>query len=170
MADDFYIQEMEDYVEGLCRSHTDVLHNPPAKVCFSRLRSQDEVNQLINNAGKNVVIMGRMSGRAVGDAIEQKLRQEFVLRFACYAEVASGTQGIDDAIDLAQDIMFDFISKMRVDAKDDQNDCGPLRYVELNNISWNEIDEPIYLENHYGWDLIIPISAYFPPYNALKWQ
>ena len=170
MPDEYYIKEFEDYIEQLCREHVDVLHETNAKICFSRLRSRTEVTEIINNAGENIVIMGRFNGRSVGDSQEQTFRQFVVLRFACYAinnGVDDPSDGIDNAIQKAQDIMFQFISRFRKDQKDD--DCGPLRLVELQNISWDEIDEPIYLENHYGWDLTLQYKSYFPAYDAAKW-
>ena len=152
---DFQFKDFEDYLEQLCREHTDVAHEVGGQVCFSRLRSRDEVTEIINNAGKNIVLLGRFNGRTYGDSQEAGMRQFAVIRFASYAEITgAGSAGIDDAIDMAWNIMMQFIAKLRQDYKDD--DCGPLGNVEFENMSWNEIDEPVYLENHYGWDLSLP--------------
>lgn len=166
---DFQFQDFEDYIEQLCREHVDVAHEVDGKVCFSRLREQGEIHQIINNAGKNIVILGRFNGRAVGDSQEAGMRQFAVLRFACYAENNNGDLGggIDTAIDTAWNIMMQFISKFRFDYAAD--DCEPVRNIEFESMSWNEIDEPIYLENHYGWDLTLPFRSYQPAYDADKW-
>lgn len=166
---DFQFQNFEDYLEQLCMLNQDVLHNPPTQVSFSRLRSNGEINAIINNAGPNIVLLGRFNGRAVGDAQEQGMRQFAVLRFASKASLNNGEigEGIDIAIDTAFNIMMQFVAKMRKDYIDD--DCGPLGLFEFENISWAEIDEPIYLESHYGWDLTIPFKSTMLAYDADKW-
>lgn len=166
---DFQFKDFEDYLEQLCRENTDVAHEVNGQQCFSRLRSRDEVTEILNNAGKNIVLLGRFSGRAIGESQEAGMRQGATIRFACYAEINDGdlSGGIDNAIDLAWNIMMQFIAKFRKDYKDD--DCGPLGNVEFENMSWNEIDEPIYLENHYGWDLSLPFRSTQPGYDENKW-
>lgn len=163
---DFQFANFEDYLEQLCREHVDVAHEVNGQECFSRLRSNEEVTQLINNAGKNIVLLGRFNGRAYGDSQEAGMRQFAVIRFASYAEVGSELN-IDTAIDTAWEIMMQFIAKFRQDYHDD--DCGPLNNVEFENMSWGEIDEPVYLENHYGWDLSFPFRSTQPGYDADKW-
>lgn len=167
---DFQFSDFEDYLEQLCREHVDVGHEVDGKVCFSRLRGRDEVTEIINNAGKNIVLLGRFNGRAFGDSQEAGMRQFAVIRFASFAELNNGdlTGGIDTAIDTAWNIMMQFIAKFRMDYKEDY--CGPLGNVEFENMSWNEIDEPVYLENHYGWDLSIPFRSTQPGYDAGKWS
>jgi len=164
--DGFQFKDFEDYLEQLCREHTDVGHEVDGKICFSRLRSQEEVNQITINAGRNIVLLGRFNGRAYGESQEAGMRQFAVIRFASYADVGDEAN-IDTAIDTSWAIMMDFIAKFRRDYKDD--DCGPLGNVEFENMSWNEIDEPIYLENHYGWDLSFPFRSTQPGYDADKW-
>ena len=166
---DFQFKDFEDYLEQLCRENVAVSHEVGGQECFSRLRSRDEVTQIINNAGKNIVLLGRFNGRAVGDSQEAGMRQFAVIRFASYAENNDGniSAGVDNAIDMAWNIMMQFISRMRKDYKDD--DCGPLGNIEFENMGWDEIDEPIYLENHYGWDLSIPFRSTQLAYDAAKW-
>lgn len=163
---DFQFQDFEDYLEQLCREHVDVQHELNGQVCFSRLRSQAEIDAIINNAGRNILLLGRFSGRAVGDSQEAGMRQFAVLRFASYADISQS--GVDAAIDKAWNIMMDFIARFRKDYKDD--DCGPLANVEFENLSWDEIDEPVYLENHYGWDLSLPFRSTQLEYDSDKWQ
>lgn len=167
---DFQFINFEDYLERLCRENTDVQHELNGQECFSRLRSMDEITQISNNAGRNIVILGRFSGRAFGDSQEQGMRQFAVIRFACYADPTTGdpSGGIDQASDRAWNIMMQFAAKFRKDYKDD--DCGPLGNFEFENMSWTEIDEPIYLENHYGWDLSVPFRSTQPAYDAAKWS
>lgn len=166
---DFQFQDFEDYLETLCTEHQDVLHNPPTQVSFSRLRSNGEVNAITNNAGPNIVLLGRFNGRATGEAQAQEMRQYAVIRFASFASLNNGdlSEGIDNAIDTAWNIMMQFIARMRKDYVDD--DCGPLGMLEFENISWQEIDEPIYLESHYGWDVTIPFKSTLQAYDAAKW-
>lgn len=166
---DFQFKDFEDYIEQLCRLHVDVAHEVDGQIAFSRLRSRTEVDQIINNAGKNIVILGRFSGRSIGEKQQKSMRQFAVIRFACFAENNDGdiSEGIDNAIDKAWNIMMQFIAKMWEDYKAD--DCGPLEGVEFQNMSWDEIDEPIYLEKHYGWDLSLPFRSTQPAYDAAKW-
>lgn len=165
---DFQFINFEDYLEDLCREHVDVAHEVGGQVCFSRLRSKEEVAQITNAAGKNIVLLGRFSGRAFGESQEAGMRQFSVIRFATYAEIEGTPEdSIDAAIDKAWNIMMQFVARFRKDYKDD--DCGPLGNVEFESMSWNEIDEPIYLENHYGWDLSFPFRSTQPGYDAAKW-
>ena len=165
---DFQFKDFEDYLEQLCREHVDVAHEVDGQVSFSRLRSKEEVTQITNNAGRNIVLLGRFSGRAFGDSQEAGMRQFAVIRFASYAEINGDNEGsIDTAIDTAWNIMMQFIAKFRMDYAED--DCGPLGNVEFESMSWNEIDEPVYLENHYGWDLSFPFRSTQPGYDASKW-
>lgn len=165
---DFQFKDFEDYLEQLCRENTDVAHEVDGQICFSRLRSREEVTQITNNAGRNIVLLGRFSGRAFGDSQEAGMRQFAVIRFASYAEINGDQEGsIDTAIDTAWNIMMQFIAKFRRDYAED--DCGPLGNVEFESMSWNEIDEPVYLENHYGWDLSFPFRSTQPGYDADKW-
>lgn len=164
---DFQFSDFEDYLEQLCREHTDVAHEVNGMHCFSRLRSNDEVNAIINNPGANIVLLGRFNGRAAGESQEAGMKQFAVIRFASYAEVTGNSSSIDAAIDTAWNIMMQFIARFRKDYYDD--DCGPLGNVEFENMSWTEIDEPIYLENHYGWDLSLPFRSTQPAFDADKW-
>lgn len=165
---DFQFKDFEDYLEQLCRENIDVAHEVDGQICFSRLRSREEVTQITNNAGRNIVLLGRFSGRAFGDSQEAGMRQFAVIRFASYAEINGDQEGsIDTAIDTAWNIMMQFIAKFRRDYAED--DCGPLGNVEFESMSWNEIDEPVYLENHYGWDLSFPFRSTQPGYDAGKW-
>jgi hypothetical protein len=66
MAEDFLFVDFEDYLEQLCRENKDVQHEVAGQICFSRLRSQSEINQLVNNAGKKIVLLGRFNGRVTG--------------------------------------------------------------------------------------------------------
>lgn len=167
---DFQFIDFEDYIEQLCRENMDVRHELNGQECFSRLRSQEEITQLTNNAGRNIVLLGRFNGRAFGESQEQGMRQFAVLRFASYADPTTGdpSGSIDTAIDTAWNIMMQFVAKFRRDYKED--DCGPLGNVEFESMSWAEIDEPIYLENHYGWDLSLPFRSTQPAYDADKWS
>jgi hypothetical protein len=166
---DFQFKDFEDYLEQLCREHVDVAHEVNGQQSFSRLRSRDEVMQIINNAGKNIVLLGRFSGRAIGESVERGMQQYAVIRFASYAELNDGdlSGGVDNAIDIAWNIMMQFIARFREDYKED--DCGPLGNVQFESMSWEEIDEPIYLERHYGWDLTLPYRSTQPAYDPAKW-
>ena len=169
MFEDFQFKDFEDYLEQLCREHVDVAHEVGGQISFSRLRSREEVTEIINNAGKNIVLLGRFNGRAIGESEERGMKQFATIRFGCYAENNSGdiAGGIDNAIDLAWNIMMQFIARFRADYKED--DCGPLAAIEFESMSWDEIDEPIYLENHYGWDLSLPFRSTQQAYDAAKW-
>lgn len=166
---DFQFKDFEDYLEQLCREHKSVGHEVNDKHCFSRLRSNDEITQITLNAGVNIVLLGRFNGRAIGESQEAGMQQVAVIRFASYAQNNDGdiSGGIDNAIDTAWIIMMDFIARFREDYKND--DCGPLANIEFQNMSWAEIDEAIYLENHYGWHLTLPFRSTQPAYDADKW-
>jgi hypothetical protein len=100
---------------------------------------------------KRLSFWGDLMAGSPGEADDQTMRNFAVIRFACYAENTDGDMegGIDAALDTSFLIMMQFLAKMRKDYRDDS--CGAVRDLELKNAGWDEIDEKIYLENHYGW-------------------
>lgn len=163
---DFTIDTLQDYLEALCVANTDLQHTVAGKRSFARFQSDEEIQQLATKAGRNILCVTRYHGRAIGHADEQSSRQFVGLRFSCKATSMS-TDAINVALDKAQEIMWDFIAKFRKDVKEDS--CHALRGIELQNISWDEIPDQPWLENHYGWDITIPFVSYQPQYNAAKW-
>lgn len=164
---EYYVDEFQTYLEGLCEKHVDVQHNVGGIRTFARLMSDEEVNELTNHAGKNIVVVAAFYGRAHGHPDDQQLRQFVQLRFASFAE-RSTTVGINEALKKSFRIMWDFITRMKHDIKTDDG-CGEMNGLEFENLSWDEIPGQPWLENHFGWDLTIPFKSYQPQYDAAQW-
>lgn len=164
---EYYLEEFQDYLERLCEEHVEVAHNLDGCRSFSRLFTDDEVNAIGSGAGRNIVIVARYYGRAMGDATDERMLQTISIYFASYA-VGSTAQAINCATSLAFRIMLDFVARFRQDLKG-ASYCDALTDLELKNISWDEIPDQPFLENHFGWELTLPFSSYMPAYNEDKW-
>lgn len=163
---EYYVDQFQTYLEGLCEKHVDVQHNVGGLRTFARLMSDEEVNELVNHAGKNIVIVSSFYGRAVGAADDQQMRQFVQIRFACHV-TNNTTEEINEALKKSFRIMWDFITRFKKDIKDDDG-CGELSGMEQQNISWDEIPAP-FLENHFGWELTLPFRSFQPQYDAAQW-
>jgi hypothetical protein len=164
---DFYIDEFQTYLEGLCETNADVQHNVNGQRSFARFQSNEEMEQIVNSAGKNIVVVTRIHGRAYDDSDAQSMRFFITLRFACYSEFST-TDSINTALTKSFQIMWDFVSRFRLDVKADS--CHALHGLEFQNINWDEILDSPFLDNHYGWDITLPFISTQPPYNPAKWS
>jgi len=168
---EYYINDFQQYIKQLCIQHVDVLHNDNTNVAFVHFQSNDGLNQVANQGANTIVIINRFYGKAIGETADDMDMQQFVqIRFAVAAipdPVINYTDVITAALDKAFTIMMDFISKFRQDQY--ENDCGPLRGLNLPSCSWAEIPEQPFLLQHHGWDLTLPYKSAFPDYNADKW-
>lgn len=162
---DYYIDEFQNYLEQLCTQNKLVGHGAGGKKSFARFQSDEEMNELARNAGKNIVVVANFFGRSTGSADEQAMRHYATLRFACHS-ANTNTTGINAAIIRAWDIMWQFVARMRKDMQED--DCPPAE-LAFHDMNWDPIDGP-WLENHYGWDLTLPFKSYQPAYDAADWQ
>jgi hypothetical protein len=165
---EFYFSEFQTYLQTLCELHTDVAHNVNGQKAFARMFSNEEMDALANNAGINIVVVASFFGRAIGSPDEQLMQQYASIRFASNA-AATGAAGINTAMAKAWQIMWDFIARLRNDARADADDCGELQNLDIAGISWDEIPDAPFLENHYGWELTLPFKSTQPQYNATKW-
>jgi hypothetical protein len=165
---EYYFDEFQDYLQTLCEKHVDVQHNVDGRSAFARLFSNEEMEALVNNASPNIVVVSSFFGRAAGSVDEQAMLQTVTIRFASNA-AADGSAGINVAMAKAWQIMWDFIARMRQDIISGADGCDELTGAQLQNMSWDEIRDAPFLENHYGWELTLPFKSYQPAYNAAKW-
>jgi hypothetical protein len=168
---EYYINSFQEFIKDLCRRHVDLAHDDMTNVSFVRFQSNDDLNQVQNNGAQNIVLVARYYGRSFGqNADDMRMKQFVQLRFAAAAipdPVINYSDVIAAAADKAFTIMMDFISRMQQVQHDD--DCGPLRGIELENANWGEIPDQPFLVQHYGWDLTLPFNSDFPAYDAAKW-
>lgn len=166
---EYYFPEFQNYIETLCTKHKDVLHDPANNRAFIRFQSDEDLQSIPNNASGTMVSLGDFTGKAIGEPDENKIRQTATLLFLVNAVSVEGDPyaGIAAAQVKAQDVMFQFYARMKKDYFDD--DCGPLRYIEPEGMTYAPIDGPV-LENSYGWQMNIPFKANAPAYNPLKWN
>jgi hypothetical protein len=167
---EYYIDEIQDYIEALAISHTEVAHTKNGKVCFAGYLTEEHINQITNKGGKNIVVIAEYSGQVIGDFEEDKARQTLQVLFLVKKETATGNRSneIRTAIKKSLSILFDFLSKMKKDYKDD--DCGPLKGLEPERASWNIFNDQPFLDEYYGYELNIPWKSNLPPYNVAKWS
>lgn len=165
----FNIETVQDFLEQLCREHALVQHEANGQRCFVRYQSQEHLGDVKNKGGKHLVLVIGFNGRRVGDKDDQRLRRDVVLRFAVYADKATDVNTArQTALNTAEEIMLDFVSRMEQEQQED--DCGIMKDLEAEKISWEEIEDQPWLLNHYGWDLVIPFKSYMPAYDAAKWS
>lgn len=164
-----YLEDIQEYFEDLSALHQDVLHNSNGRKAFFRLQSMGEMTQLPNNAGPVLVMIERFNGRAVGDYDANKAQQFVTIRFAKLLDIPTDGDfetALVACMDQCYLIMLDYVSKMRFDYEADS--CSWLKHVDFKSISWAEFQGPI-IEQHYGWDLVIPFLSAMPAYRAEKW-
>lgn len=168
----FYIDQIQDYLEDLCMRHVEIKHNIDKRRGFSRFQSDEHIRQIKLNATPNIVVVSGYRGQRIGALEDYQIRQIMTLSFASQAltptEELSLTDQINEAIQRAEQIMFDFIHRIEVDAS--ESDCGPLQYIEIERIAWDEIyDQPI-IDNYYGWELTLPFKSILPGYDPQRWE
>jgi hypothetical protein len=166
MSAQLYLKEMQDYQEILSTKHQDILHTIDGRRSFARFQTDEHIEEIQQRGGKNIVVVADYYGQVVGDPDDQKIRQVMKIRFACKAQGTDQATAIDAAEILAQTIMFDFMSRMRHDYENDN--CGILRYVEFEKMSWEAFEGP-WLDSFYGFDLEVSFKAYLPAFDENKW-
>lgn len=159
----------QDYIKTLCEAHADVAHSDGSNDSFVRFQSEDDVLQLPQHGGGMIVIITNFMGRAIGEESDFMMRQNATLFFLKCIAAGSGdrARAIEQAQSDALDVMFDFYSRMYNDRQSD--DCGPLRYLRPELMTWQPIAGPV-LENHFGWEMTIPFDVSFPVFNPKKWN
>lgn len=169
MAQDFYIDEIQDYLENLCLLNKIVKHNENGQRSFSRFESEEHINQIVNNASKNIVVVADYYGQRIGEPDDKRLRLVIEIRFAVKKESGTGdeTNAINEAVKKAEQIMFQFMNKMEMDF---QEGCNALETLEPEKITWNRIEDQPWLDDYYGWDLIVPFGSYMPPHDENDWE
>lgn len=160
-----FIKEASDYYQLLSEQHVDIAHSDTNRA-FCRYQDMEQFNQLRSQAGKNIVLVKSFFGRAGGDYDDAEMLNTIVLTFSSYAKNVTSVE-IVRASELSFRILMDFLTRMRQDFEED--DCTWLRWVKWGEIRFDEIEQP-WLQNHYGWDLIIPYEATLPAYEAAKWN
>lgn len=173
--DEFYIDEVQDYLEERCIKNKLVAHtkvterNPEGQRSFARFESNEQMNQITSSQAKNIVVVADYYGQRIGDADDKRMRAVIQLRFAVKKDAASGDEqnAVNDAIKLAEKIMFQFMVRME---KDMQDGCNALEALEPEKMVWDKIEEQPWLDDYYGWDLSVPFRSYIPEYNADDWE
>jgi hypothetical protein len=165
---ELYIEPLQDYYTNLCVKHKLLNHNDDTNVVFIRFQSNQDLSAIRTNASEYFVIFDNLAGQAIGEAQSNQLQQRITLAFLKRAVTGDDAfQAIETAQQLAMNIMFDFYGRMMHDQ--DSDDCGPLRYLLSEQMSYDPIDGPVE-EDHYGWLMTIPMNVTLPAYDANKWN
>lgn len=158
------LSDIQDYLELLCVKHKDLLHSADRKV-FCRFQADEEVTNLSLSQYENIVVVSDINGQRIGSPDDQDILRGVGIMFASKKKISGGyAAAIDLAINKAEEIMLDFIVRMKLDQ---QNECG-LNF-DLDKVSWDSIDAP-WLDMYYGWILFLPFKGYLPQYDADKWN
>jgi len=169
---DFDIDEIQDYLEGLCTRHKEIRHSS-AKRSFARFQSNDHVNEIKKAASKICVIVGDIANNRVGHKDDLMVSRQITIRIAVYAELkGDATREKARAMQTAERITMDMITRMEKQQDDDlENDVyGPMHFLRPEEFSWEPIEDQPWLLNHYGYDVSIPFRHYTPAYDATKWD
>lgn len=161
------LKEVQDKIAAYCAIHKE-LNDGMENKAFARLWSREQLDSIRTNASPNIVVVTSFRGRSFGGYDEKKMQQFIGLRFSCYAQPDDGESATEMALDKSYSIMLDFLVRMQKDYEED--DCSWLKFVDFENISWDEIPEQPWLINHYGWDMILPFKTYLPAYDAARWS
>lgn len=166
---ELYITPLQDYYTSLCINHKLLNHNDTTNRVFIRFQTIEDISALRSNASSFFVIFDSMAGQAIGDIGASKIRQRITLLFLKRAAPPAGQPAlvIENALQAAMDIMFDFYGRMINDMLTD--DCGPLRYLVPEEMTFDAVDGPVE-EQHYGWLMTIPLNVNLPAYDATKWK
>lgn len=166
----FDIEQIQNYMSGLCTRHMELKHDVDGIKSYARFQSDEEMTALRNNAGKNIVVVASVTGRRVGHKDDKTLQREITLRIASYAENSS-SDAIQLAVKTAEHIMLDFITEMerQQDADNDRDVCGILKFLRPELITWEPVEDQPWLINHYGWDVTFPFKVFMPKHDPTKW-
>lgn len=159
-----FLKEASDYLQGLSELHVDILHSN-SNVAFCRFMDQQQLSQLSISASKNIIIVGSFRGRAIGTYEDEAVKNVLQVRFSCYAKTVTSAD-IVATTEKSLCILLDFWRRLRHDF--DTDDCLWMKGIEWENISFEDIEQP-WLQNHYGWDLLIPYKTSLPEFNNQKW-
>jgi hypothetical protein len=161
------LKDIQDYVEDLCKKHVGILHLTDGRRGFARLTTDDHITQIKKKATPNIVVISAVNGQRIGDIDENKIRRGVSIIFASHASTSGGRgESVDAANNKSESIMFDFMSRLQ---KDFEDDCPLLFTLELEKITWDDIEGP-WLDNYYGWIMFIPFKTDFPEYDDTKWN
>jgi hypothetical protein len=80
----------QDYIKSLCEIHKDVLHVDNTNVCFVRMQSEDEINNIKSSIGGFLVIISSFTGRAIGAPDDNMLQQHASIMFVTRKENGTG--------------------------------------------------------------------------------
>lgn len=161
------IKDIEDYLQDLSSKHKLLLHGIDGRNAFTRFKTASNVDEITMGATENIVVVSSVNGQRLGEVDDKKVRRGISLVFASRADInGSKADAVQLANSTAEDIMFDFITRMD---EDQVNDCIALQDLEPEKVSWDDIDGP-WLDHYYGWILFVPFKSNLPPYNPDNWN
>jgi hypothetical protein len=158
------IKEVSDYLQHLSELHVDIKH-AAANVAFCRFQDNQQFAQLTLNASRNIVVIMNFYGRATGQYDDETVKNTIIVRFSCYALKVTSVE-ITAALEKSMAIMLDFWRRLKRD--NEENPCAWMKWIDFEAIQFEEIEQP-WVQNHYGWDLIIPYKTHLPPFDQNKW-
>jgi len=164
-----YFKQYQAYLETLAREHVDLVHSD-TNHAFSRFESEDELNKLKARKKPFALIVGTFYGRSKGGIDEGKMTQYASLYFVGRVKRNPENQSaeLENVLQKCWEIMMDFYARHIEDMMDD--DCGPLKGLRPEEMSWDPIEEQPILDNHFGWEMLIPFVVDRPIFNPEKWN
>jgi hypothetical protein len=162
------LKEVSDYFKSLSALHKDVLDTPNNRA-FCRYQDNTQFDELRNNAAKNIVVVMGFFARSNGSYDDQELKNTVIVRISSYSKTLKSADISRASEETSMGILLDFWTRMRKDFEDAIDICPWLRWVDWENIQVEEIEQP-WLQNHYGWDWVVPFRTNLPAYNPDKWN
>lgn len=161
--------DFQAYAKQLSIKNKDVLHDDINNVAFIKLFSRDELNKITTSGSTMLVVVTMFTGKAIGSPDQSQLMQHASLMFLKRVSPNSGdpSSDIETAQQIAMEVMFQYYAKMKKDQRDD--DCGVLQYLVSDQMIFTPVEGPV-IEDHYGWEMIIPFGADAPGYDGTKWN
>jgi hypothetical protein len=161
----FFLNEMQNYLEDLCRKHKDVQHEVDGRRSFSRFETDAHIHEITQNGGENIIVVADVHGGRIGDFEDQKTRHYITVIFASKAIGIDSESAVIYAVNKSEEIMYDFMAKFDLDYTDQ---CGVLKDLEPEKSEWQKFEGP-WLDMYYGWQFTLPFKQFMLAYNPEKW-
>lgn len=161
------LTDFQNYLLALAQSHILLQHGNNGRVAFVALMSNDALDSLASRPNKYVLIVDNVSSNTEGTEVYSKIRQLFTLTVLGKVDndEAHDTE-LQTVLQTTWDIAAQLLARMKYDFETDS--CGPAKDIITNRASIN-VMEDAQLENHYGWQLTLPVWTSLPVYDAGQW-
>ena len=161
----FQLEDIDNYFETLAIANKLSKHTVDGRKSFYPL-TQKESSALPTNAASPYLAITSYSGAYAGDAYQQDKKVSINIQFLHKAKTTSEADK-EEAFTIAETLMDQFVSKMRLDAAD-AGICFWLSLINFGRMSYERIG-PVGQQD-FGYELNIPITIDSPEYDVNNWE